>query len=257
MRTLAAFGLAALLMLGSTSAWAQTINLDKTTKLIPQGWTVVDDDELKFKKNTAAVLNDEGQVVKGVLNSDTYLRPTGWKLLVNDYYYVETSADFFPPRFFRPFGHRYGVVIPAYGHVRYKSNTPVTFAADGTVLSGTIDNDVIVQLRPDAYGFVRFKDDTALRFYENGTVQDGTLAEDTRLRPLGWRNNLADDSAGFVEFKSGTTITFTEDGYVASGTPKSKVLWHNADGTSQELDAKVQVKFTENKAEAVHDTTEK
>ena len=120
------------------------------------------------------------------LDKDTKLVPQGW-----------TVADFYHP--YRP-----GLVIPADGHVRYMGNKSVIFAKDGTVLSGVIDNDVILQLSDNGYGFVRFKNDNLLTFDADGRVITGTLAEATKLRPLGWQHNLQDESAGFVEFKSGT-----------------------------------------------------
>ena len=242
MQKLTAFLLAACLAIGSNAAFAKTIVLDKDTKLVPQGWTVADD--IKFKKNTSVTLNDNGQVVGGVLAGDNYLRPTGWKNLASNYYYVESSAGFFPPRFFyHPF--RPGLVIPADGHVRYCGNKPITFAADGTVLSGTIDNDVVLQLSDTGYGFVRFKNDTELSFYANGRVKKGTLAEATKLRPIGWQYNLQDEGAGFVEFKGGTAISFDEAGLVSAGTLNKKTLWYNAADSSQELTAKVAVDFAE------------
>ncbi len=246
MKTIPALLLSALLLVMANAALAKTITLDKDTKLIPQGWTVADD--IKFKKNTNAILNANGELVKGTLASSTYLRPTGWRLLANNYLYVETAPDIFPPRFFRPFPHHHGVVIPADGHVRYKTNTLVTFAEDGTVLSGTIDNDVVLQLSEKAYGFVRFKNDTLLSFFPNGRVKSGVLAENTKLRPVGWHNNLADESSGFVEFKSGMRITFDIDGLVTQGSLTKKTLWHNADGSSQELEAKAPISFSTDRA---------
>ena len=97
MRKFTALLLAALVLVGANIALAdKTITLDKDTKLVPQGWTVADD--IKFKKNTVVKLNDDGQVIEGVLASATYLRPAGWKSLASNYYYVERSAPFFPPR---------------------------------------------------------------------------------------------------------------------------------------------------------------
>lgn len=99
MRKFTALLLVALVLVGANIALAdKTITLDKDTKLVPQGWTVADD--IKFKKNTVVKLNDDGQVIEGVLASATYLRPAGWKSLASNYYYVERSAPFFPPRFF-------------------------------------------------------------------------------------------------------------------------------------------------------------
>lgn len=122
-------------------------------------------------------------------------------------------------------------------------NKPITFAEDGTVLSGMIDNDVVLQLSDKGYGFVRFKNDTMLTFYNNGKIKSGTLAEATKLRPVGWEHNLLDESAGFLEFKSGSSISFAENGLVTSGTLTKKALWHQADGTTKELAAKTPVSF--------------
>lgn len=247
MRNFTALLLVALVLVGANTALAdKTITLDKDTKLVPQGWTVADD--IKFKKNTVVKLNDDGQVIEGVLASATYLRPAGWKSLASNYYYVERSAPFFPPRFFyHPY--RPGLVIPADGHVRYMGNKSVIFAKDGTVLSGVIDNDVILQLSDNGYGFVRFKNDNLLTFDANGRVISGTLAEATKLRPLGWQHNLQDESAGFVEFKSGTGITFDATGLVTNGSLNKKTLWQNADGSTKELEAKAPVAFTADGAE--------
>lgn len=241
MRKFTALLLAALVLVGTNTALAnKTLTLDKDTKLVPQGWTVAED--IKFKKNTTVTLNDSEQVIEGVLASATYLRPTGWKSLASNYYYVESSAAFYPPRFFyHPF--RPGLVIPADGHVRYMGNRPITFAEDGTVLSGTIDNDVVLQLSDTGYGFVRFKNDTVLTFSKEGKLVSGTLAEATKLRPVGWQHNLQDESAGFVEFKSGTSISFDVNGLVTNGSPNKKTLWFNADGSSTELEAKTATSF--------------
>ena len=234
--------------LSAQLACAQTLTLDKTTPLVPQGWSVADDD-LKFKKGTPAELNDDGEVVKGVLNSDTYLRPTGWRYIINDYYYAQASSVFFP-RFFRPIGVRYGVALPTYGHIRYQGGEPIRFAADGTVLSGVIDEKVTLSLQENKYGFVEFKSDTALTFSEDGYVAAGTLADDTRLRPVGWKQNHADATgAGFLEFKGNRAIEFDADGYVTSGTLKTAASWKNADGKVIALPAKAQVRFSENGAE--------
>ena len=93
-------------------------------------------------------------------------------------------------------------MIPADGHVRYMGNKSVIFAKDGTVLSGVIDNDVILQLSDNGYGFVRFKNDNLLTFDTNGRVITGTLAEATKLRPLGWQHNLKDESAGLLNSRA-------------------------------------------------------
>ena len=101
MRKFTALLLAALVLVGANIALAdKTITLDKDTKLVPQGWTVADD--IKFKKNTVVKLNDDGQVIEGVLASATYLRPAGWKSLASNYYYVERSAAVLPAALLLP-----------------------------------------------------------------------------------------------------------------------------------------------------------
>lgn len=246
-KILTATTLAALLFSGTASA--ETILLDKTTRLTPQGWTAIDADDIKFKKNTSVTLNETGQVVKGVLSSNTYLRPRGFKSLANDHFYVEGVNDFFPVRFFRPFLHRHGVVLPAYGHVRYKADSTVVFAEDGTVLEGSIDHEVILQIQPDRYGFVRFKSGGVLSFYPSGAVKAGLLDKDTLLRPVGWERNLAAGNAGYMEFKSGSYISFTEEGLVNQGAPKQDTPWKNSDGVFATLTAKISYFYSDSGAE--------
>ena len=226
---------------------AQTITLAQDTKLIPVGWSVAED--VKFQKNTTAELSPDGQVISGTLNSDTYLRPTGWRSMINDFYYSAAAPAFFPPFYYDSFDD-FGpdpipaMLVPTYGHARYKGNTVVTFASDGTVLSGTIDDDVTLNLQKGKYGFVNFKGDSVLTFYPTGSVQTGTLADDTALRPLGYQNNTGNGIAGFVDFKGGTAISFDQNGFVTSGTLKETTTWYNADGSSATLPPKIIVNFT-------------
>lgn len=223
------------------TANASDMFLQKDTALIPQGWSVADDD-LKFKKNTTAILNDNGELISGTLNSDTYLRPVGWKNIVNDFYFAETGSLFFP-RFFHPIHTYDNVALSAYGHIRYKADAPVIFNAEGLVIKGTIDEDVTVALQNNKYGFVTFKEGTILTFDDKGAVISATLEKDTKLRPVGWKNNL-NTTAGFIEFKSGTPITFTSDGYVTAGTVKKAVSWKKTDGTITEISKNTAVQFT-------------
>lgn len=226
---------------------AQTITLDKTTKLVPVGWSVAAD--IKFQKDTTVQLTPDGQVITGTLDTATYLRPTGWRNMINDFYYAAAGPALYPSIFWPPFDD-FGpeptpaMLVPTYQHARYKSETPVTFASDGTVISGTLDEDITLSLQPGKYGFVNFKGGNQLIFYPNGAVQTATLANDTRLRPIGWQNNNFDSNAGFVEFKGGTQITFTQDGYVSGGTLNESTLWFNSNGSSATLPPKTVVSFT-------------
>lgn len=243
---LIACALATLLYANVSSA--QTITLDKTTKLVPIGWSVAVD--IKFQKGTPVELTPDSQVISGTLDEDTYLRPTGWRNMINDFYYGAADPAFTPPFFWEPFDDDFGPVptpgmlIPTYKHARYKEGYPITFASDGTVISGTLDEDITLSLQKGKYGFVNFKGDNQLVFYPNGAVQSATLANDTSLRPVGWQKNTSDFSAGFVTFKGGTQITFTQDGYVSSGTLKDSLIWFNANETSTTLPPKTTVNFT-------------
>ena len=79
-----------------TAFAATSRTLDKNTELHPQGWSV--GETIKFKKNTAVRLNDNGEVISGTLADDTYLRPHGWQRIINDHYFVSayTGGGWFP-----------------------------------------------------------------------------------------------------------------------------------------------------------------
>lgn len=226
----------------SSVGQAKTVTLDKTKVLVPQGWSTVNDD-LKFKKGTTVELNGYGEVVSGTLNRDIALRPTGWRNMVNDYY-EESNNSIFYPRIFHPFTS-VSIPTPTYGHIRYKGNRPITFAPDGTVLSGTIDEEVTVSVQKDRYGLVTFNDQYELAFYPDGSVRKGRLNDDTKLRPYGWQRGLiGDEMAGFVEFKSGNDVTFSQDGYITSGVLKKDVSWQLSNGQIIMLKAGEKIDFT-------------
>lgn len=228
----------------SSVGQAKTVTLDKTKVLVPQGWSTVNSD-LKFKKGTTVELNSNGEVVSGTLNRDIALRPTGWRNMVNDYY-EESNNSIFYPRIFHPFTS-VSIPTPTYGHVRYKGDRPITFAADGTVLSGTIDEEVTVSVQKDRYGLVTFNDQYELAFYPDGSVRKGRLNDDTMLRPNGWQTGLTgDELAGFVEFKKGSDVTFSQQGYVTSGVLKKDVSWQLPNGEIIMLKAGQLIYFTDN-----------
>lgn len=228
----------------SAVAQAKTITLDKTKVLVPQGWSTINED-LKFKKGTTVELNSNGEVISGTLNRDIALRPTGWRNMINDYY-EESNNSIFYPRIFHPFTS-VSIPMPTYAHVRYKGDKPITFAADGTVLSGTIDEEVTVGIQNDKYGLVTFNDQYELSFYPDGSVRKGRLNDDTFLRPYGWQKGLiGDEKAGFVEFKKGNDVTFSKDGYVTSGVLKKDLSWQLPNGGIVMLKAGSVIYFTDN-----------
>ena len=137
--------------------------------------------------------------------------------------------------------------MPTYAHVRYKGDKPITFAADGTVLSGTIDEEVTVSIQKDKYGLVTFNDQYELSFYPDGSVRKGRLNDDTFLRPYGWQKGLiGDEKAGFIEFKKGNDVTFSKDGYVTSGVLKKDLSWQLPNGGIVMLKAGSVIYFTDN-----------
>ena len=222
-------------------ASAQTMTLDKTKVLVPQGFSVVNDD-LKFKKGTVIELNKNNEVIKGVLNRNIALRPTGWRNMINDYY-TESNNSIFYPRFLHPF-NSVEVQIATYGHVRYKGGESVTFAPDGTVLSGTIDEEVTVMINKEKYGLVTFEDQHELGFYIDGSVKNGYLKDDVKLRPVGWKTGLfGDEMAGFVEFMKNKDIYFSANGEVTAGVLKKSISWQQPNGEIVVLPAKQMIHF--------------
>lgn len=49
-----------IVLIYASSAFAKNITLAKASTLIPQGWSAIDSDDIKFKKNTTVILNDTG-----------------------------------------------------------------------------------------------------------------------------------------------------------------------------------------------------
>lgn len=242
----------ALLLCFSVSSLAMADSsraLDKNTELHPQGWSV--GETIKFKKKTSVRLNDMGEVISGTLADDTYLRPQGWRRVINDNYFVSayTGGAWFPRHHRYWPGSVYNIALPSYGHLRYKDNTAVTFSTQGNVLSGTVASKATLSIGEGQYGFVTFADNSILEFYDNGAVKMGTLNEDTQLRPVFWQQNMADNSnAGFVEFKKDTRIYFDENGLVTSGTIKEAAPWKTG-GKVIMLAEKTEYKFTESGAQ--------
>ena len=235
------------------SGYAEITNLTKDTKLHPQGWMV--GDQLKFKKETSVLTNELGEVISGILANDTFLRPSGWQRVFNDYSYISTYAgvDPFSSHYQHFFvGKAYNIAVSSYGHLLYKGGTQVVFNEYGEVISGTIAEDATIQLVKDKYGLLNFRADNILSFYESGVVKSGVLDEDTYLRPVGWKNNyLAGESAGFVKFTAKKKIEFNEYGEVIYGTLKEPLKWHSPDGSPIEFSANVTVIFDNTGAIAV------
>jgi len=185
-----------MLLVVSSICFANTIKtLDKDTNLHPQGWTA---GTLVFKGGTQATLNDQGEVITGVLKNYENLRPA--------------TDSFFS---FTQWGtaHRPGCIS-------FKGDTgATTFNTQGYVSSGTLGEDTEFSVYNHTEPYIYFKFCTNITFDQNGNIKSGTIKFDTFLRPVGWHNFLpADDNAGFIKFKSGTEVLFGPEGQVSSGS---------------------------------------
>lgn len=238
---------------GSAFAQPAQRTLAKTEELHPQGWSV--GEQVKFKKGSVITTNGLGAVTEGTLADNTYLRPQGWRRVVNDFYFVSAYAEraFYPPRYYRYWNNTatYNMAMSSYGHIRYKGGTPVVFSPQGTVLRGVIADETAVGLVEGQYGFVSYRKGTVLAFYESGAVKTGTLAEHTKLRPVGWQENAAElQAAGFVEFAAKAPVVLTEAGEVTQGKLKAALRWKNS-ADSSEFPAGTVVRFDRQGARAV------
>ncbi|MBP2657260.1 MAG: hypothetical protein H6Q69_292 [Firmicutes bacterium] len=165
--------------------------LDKDTELQPQGWTA---GTLKFKQGGTVELNEQGQVISGILKSFSQLRPVA-------------SA----------FSH--ALITARIGNIFFQSDYNVTFDEHGHVLSGILGTDSDVCLSPNTEPYVGFKYNTAILFDKDGNLIKGTICDDTLLRPIGWKNYLPiDNNAGLIKFKAGTEVVLGANAQVIKGT---------------------------------------
>lgn len=205
--------------MGANVASAETILLEKDTDYYLQGHSV--GEEVKFRKGTEVVLNEIGEVVEGTLNEAVWLRPVGWQAIIQDYSFAAGYVDVRP--FFPRMTHStYQMALLNFGHLPYKEKTKITLNEAGLVLVGTLKDDVTIALMQGKYGFVKLKSGEELAFYPDGKLKAGTLAEDTKLRPVGWKARLELDreSVGYIEFRAGEDVVFDENGGVLVGTIK-------------------------------------
>ena len=186
-----------ILIIGTCYA-STTKVLTQDTELHPQGWIA---GAITFQKGTV-VVNDNGEVITGNLAFYEHLRPVG------SAYEKEIGGRYAGPRL-----HKNDQ------RIIFKPDSPVTFNEEGQAISGYIANACSVVLVGKRDYFVRFQERSLLVFNADGSVSQGTLAEDTYMRPLGWRNYLPiDDGAGFLNFKSGTETFFGPAGQIIKGT---------------------------------------
>jgi hypothetical protein len=164
--------------------FAKEIILTENTELHPQGWT---SGTLPFKGGTKVILNENGEVVSGILiNYAHWLLPAGH---ANTYIKEQTIYR---------------------GTILYRGDiTPVTFSKRGHVLSGSLGDITVVKLFKDSFPYVEFALGTMLIFREDGSVESGTLGEDTYLKTAA--------TGKFEKYKGRTEVTFNEKGEVTSG----------------------------------------
>lgn len=197
---------------------SKTKVLEQDTELHPQGWI---SGLIKFKQGTTVELNDNGEVISGVLKYNKYLRSLGCGISAKEgnlvAYPIIGSAAFPPGSVgFYSTGPYY-----VYGNIfNFKgSDSVTTFDERGYVISGTLADDTRIYLLPFAEPEVSFKGSTQVTFDKKGYLTSGTLKDDAFLHPVGWKNYLPlDNTAGFLKFKAGTQVTFGPDAQVLKGT---------------------------------------
>lgn len=192
--------LAILLITSAVLASPATKTLTKNTDLHPQGWI---SGALNFKSGTQVTLNNNSEVITGTLTNYEYLGTVG------SAYEKEDVVGFF----IAPVLHK------NIGRIIFRPDVPLTFDDQGRVIKGYIANACSINLVDRKDYYVRFQERTYIEFNNDGSVLQGTIAEDTCLRPIGWRSFLPlDDNAGFLKFQSGTEIQFGPEGQVIKGT---------------------------------------
>lgn len=202
LRVLAGTVLIAFLLFGySAGANAALVTkiLDEDTKLLPPGITSVSSIPV-FKKGTTVTLNENGEIIEGVLATDPWLNCVPLE-------YEENGM-----RYFRQ-----------YGYV-FREGTKVTFNDKGEVFKGTFshNHDIKIAVPINARNYVTLKPLSEVRIHSNGVLASGTLKawQGIYLRPLGWQQirNLTDNTGGLVSFKDGTLIELNTNGEVTKGT---------------------------------------
>jgi hypothetical protein len=181
------------LMLIPAIAFCSTTKvIDQDMALHPQGWPY---GVLTFKGGTQVTLNENGEVITGVMRNNEELIVVGS---------VSFGRNFSEEKEF---------------YLIYFKGDTITFNEKGEVISGTIGSWCFAQLIRNSGAYVKFQPNTVLAFNSDGSVKQGTLARDYDLRPTGWRNFLPlDNNAGFIKFKEGTEVIFGVSAQVIKGT---------------------------------------
>lgn len=171
----------------------KVLEQDKT--LHPQGWPF---GTLMFKGGTQVTLNENGEVITGVMKYNEPLITPG---SISDI----RTAPFHDEELYR---------------INFRGDSyPITFNEKGEVISGTLCEFNSVRLTNNAGKYIDFKKSTVITFNSDGGVKQGTLDNTYEIRPAGWRKFLpVDDNAGFIKFQKGTEVTFGSGAQVIKGT---------------------------------------
>lgn len=172
-----------ILLLIPATLFASEITLEKDTELHPQGWIA---GSLPFKAGTKVILNENGEVISGILSGYGHcLAPVGK---------AETHTNY----------------VEKSNMVWYRGDiAPVVFNKRGQVLSGPILARTSAAIVRGAFPSVDFLGGKVLVFREDGSVESGTIREDTYFKTAA--------TGKFEKYKGGTEVTFNEKGEVTSG----------------------------------------
>lgn len=204
--------------------------LDEKTRITPPGVIVAIRANIPmFKKGTAVILNDFGEVIEGILaeninlpyetgNSQNSVRATVFMPGPQAPIFIPQPTPA-PPPVFIPYSAI--DMTPQIRVLSFKGGTKVVFNDRGEVVKGTVSTSQTINLNPANQISVS---EGEISFHPNGMLATCTLDKDSYLRPVGWSQILTDNfteriaCSGFVEFKGGKPIELNDKGEVVKGT---------------------------------------
>lgn len=175
-----------------------TKTLEADTKLIPSGLLAIENPPT-FKKGTTVILNENGEVIEGILAYDSLLSCV--PLVYEDNGRV----------YFRPYKGC------------FNRDTKIIFNSRGEVMKGTTYYGIgnfapYLNVPLNSSSVIRLKQSTEVSFHANGMMAYGTPDSDIYLKPVGWKQITDNGMAGSVQFKGGRQIELNEKGEVVKGT---------------------------------------
>lgn len=199
---------------------AITKTLEKDSELHPFGWM---GGYLAFKGGTTVNLNDNGEVITGILKCDEEIRCVGGdRILIRR------------------------LPTMSLGYVKFKGGTDeaVTFNERGEVIAGRLAEPM--DIRPLSGGGEIHFEDKYIAFHKNGAVATGTLRPGTYLRPVGWLNvfKITND-AGYIKFKAETVVMFNDKDEIEEGTLANDTKLRSINGENMLYKAGSVVRFNE------------